>query len=190
MFNMGRRRFKRDYGVLGGSGGGGSFSSLDADNIFIADYNDTSSQNTPIPVTNGDWADIPNDGLGSFTQEGYLPDGFDLLDSGALSITDFDLGGAIFVRNDLIFTPNINGSRAEFRYKLGAGPDTYYQQKALGPLFEGANTPVEFGAEADYIYVGDENTRQNPIVLQARIIGGGGTIVNRGIALFSFNPTS
>ena len=92
------------------------------------------------------------------------------------------------IRNDLLFTPNINFSRAEFRYKLGTGAGTYYQVKHLGPLNEGAGVEVPFGAVTDYIYAGDSNTVDNEIKIQARIIGGGGTIVNRGIALLCFNP--
>ena len=168
-------------------GGGGTATAESFKNsIFIADYNDTSSTNTPVSVTNGVWTDMPNDGLGSFTREEFLPEGFSMLANGSIDITDFNYGGAIFIRNDLIFRPAINGSRAEFRYRLGTGPGAYLQSKSLGPLTEGANVPVEFGAQSDYIYVGDLNTRDNPITLQARIIGGGGTIVNRGIALFSY----
>ena len=157
-------------------------------NVFLVDYNDTSSQTTPVALSNGVWTDVPNDGLGPFSQTGFMPDGFNLLENGSIVIDDFRFGGVIMIRNDLLITPAINGSRAEFRYQLGTGLGTYHQVKHLGPLNEGAGVEVPFGAVTDLIYAGDSNTVDNEIKIQVRIIGGGGTVVNRGFAVLAFNP--
>ena len=57
------------WNVANGSGGGGG-----PTNGF-ADYNDTSTAGAPVNLLADTWTTLPNDGLGAFTNLGYLPSG-------------------------------------------------------------------------------------------------------------------
>lgn len=155
------------------------------------DYNDTSTTNTPINLSPDTWTTMPNDGLGAFTNKTYRPDGnsIELIDtaSGSIDATGLSLGDTILVRNDFTVTPNTNNASLQFRYTLGSWSGTYTLEKRLGRLDEGSGSPYRFSLSPDLIYMGDTNTKNNPISLQVKL-STGGTLVNAGsvIQLISY----
>ena len=140
-----------------------------ADNFTgFADYNNTLG---PDSVPADTWYDIPNNGAGSFTNLGKLPSGVPaLLDTsiGAIDPSYLAVGDAILIRNDFTITPTINNSLVEFRYLLGVGENEYTLPKTPFRLNRGAGIPDRIVSSADYIYMGDENTRNNLIKLQIK----------------------
>jgi hypothetical protein len=55
-------------------------------------------------------------------------------------------------------------------------------QKIISRLDSGSGIPYRFSLEPDLIYMGDTNTKDNPITLQLRL-SGNGSVVNAGSAL-------
>lgn len=162
------------------SGGGGS----DNGQGFI-DYNDTSTAGTPLVLTGGVWTTIPNDGLGAFSNDTYAPAGItELMDvsSGAIDPTETVLGDTLLIRNDYTVTPGTNNTSLEFRYSLGTGGNTYTLEKIIGRLDSGSGIPYRFSLVPDLIYMGDLNTKDNPIVIQAKL-SASGTLVNAGTVI-------
>ena len=155
------------------------------------DYNDTSTTSTPINLSADTWTTIPNDGLGAFTNKTYRPDGnsIELIDTatGAIDTTGLSLGDTILIRNDFTVVPNTNNASLLFRYQLGSGAGSYTLEKRLGRLDEGSGSPYRFSLSPDLIYMGDTNTKNNPISLQVKL-STGGTLVNAGsvIQLISY----
>lgn len=136
------------------------------------DYNDTSTSTTPINLLANTWTDIPNDGLGAFTNKTFAPAGVDeLMDTGTgyIDPTGLPLGATIFIRNDYTIIPTTNNAKQEFRYSLGTGGNAYTLEKTLGRLDSGAGNPYRSSLETDLIYMGDTNTRDNPIKLQVKM---------------------
>jgi hypothetical protein len=156
------------------------------------DYNDTSTTSTPINLARDTWTTIPNDGLGAFTNKAYRPDGnsIELIDTatGAIDTTGLALGDTILIRNDFTVVPNTNNASLLFRYQLGSGAGSYTLEKRLGRLDEGSGSPYRFSLSPDLIYMGDTNTRDNPISLQVKL-STDGTLVNAGsvIQLISYH---
>lgn len=153
-------------------------------NGFI-DYNDVGTSNTPIALTGGVWTTITNDGAGAFTNKSYPPSGVtELMDvsTGSFDPTELDFGDTMLIRNDFSITPTTNNSLLELRYQLGSGAGTYTLQKIVGRLDSGSGVAYRFSLEPDQIYMGDSNTRDNPITLQLRL-SGNGTVVNAGSAI-------
>lgn len=153
-------------------------------NGFI-DYNDASTSSTPIALLADTWTTLTNDGAGAFTNKSYPPTGVtELMDvsTGALDPTQLDFGDTMLIRNDFSVTPNTNNSLLELRYQLGSGAGAYTLQKIVGRLDSGSGIAYRFSLEPDQIYMGDANTRDNPITLQLRL-SGNGTVVNAGSAI-------
>ena len=150
------------------------------------DYNDTSTSTTPITLVADTWTTIPNDGLGAFSNNSYKPNGnvTELMDTstGAIDPTGLQLGDTILIRNDFTVNPNTNNASLEFRYQLGTGGGAYTLGKRLGRLDEGSGTDYRFSLSPDLIYMGDTNTRDNPITLQVKLTSGG-TLVNAGTVI-------
>ena len=158
-----------------GTGGGGGTGSRGG---FI-DYNDTTG---PISLTANTWTTIPNDGEGDFTNKGYKPAGVtELMDvsTGAIDPTELSLGDSILIRNDYVVNPATNNSLLEFRYSLGTGAGAYVLEKTVGRLDDGSGRDYRQSVSTDLIYMGDLNTRDNPILLQVRL-SGNGTLTNAG----------
>ncbi len=156
----------------GGSGGGGGF----------IDYNDTSTTTSALVLTGGAWTTIPNDGLGAFSNDTYKPNGItELMDvsTGAIDPTELTLGNTLLIRNDYVVTPGTNNTLLEFRYTLGTGGGSYTLEKIIGRLDSGSGNPYRFSLVPDLIYMGDLNTRDNPIAIQVRL-SANGTLVNAG----------
>ena len=150
-------------------------------NGFI-DYNDTSTTTTPLVITADTWTTIPNDGLGAFTNKNTPPTGVtELMDTstGAIDPTDLNLGDQLVIRNDYSITPQTNNSLLEFRYYLGNGGNEYTLPTIVGRLDSGSGQAYRFSLKPDYIYLGDTNTKNNPIALQVKL-STGATLVNAG----------
>lgn len=150
-------------------------------NGFI-DYNDTTGTVSIAPNT---WTTIPNNGQGGFTNKTYAPEGItELMDvsTGAIDATELSLGDGILVRNDFQVNPNTNNALLQFRYQLGSGGNAYTLETNLGRLDDGSGKNYRFSLKPDLIYMGDENTRNNPIILQVRL-STSGTLINAGSAI-------
>ena len=151
----------------------------------IADYNDTSTTTTPVTLVSGTWTTVPNNGAGSFTNLSYLPSGVtSLMDTstGAFDVSELTFGDAVYIRNDFTVTPATNNTLLELRYQLGAGGGTYTLEKIVSRLDSGSGIPYRFSLEPDLIYMGDANTKDNPILLQVKL-SGNGSLVNAGSAI-------
>lgn len=153
-------------------------------NGFI-DYSDATTAITPIPLVADTWTTITNDGAGSNTNIAYPPSSVTQLlnvSTGAIDVSQLKLGDSIIVRNDFQITPDINNSNLEFRYSLGTGLGSYTLERVIGRLDSGAGIPYRFSLTSDFIYMGDENTRDNPIVIQVKL-SDTGSIKNNGLAI-------
>lgn len=151
---------------------------VSAVNGFI-DYNDATGS---INLTADIWTDIPNDGEGSFTNKTYAPDGvteFMDVTTGYIDVTELDLGDTILIRNDYVVNPNTNNTLLEFRYELGDGAGIYNLETIKSRLDSGSGQDYRFSLQTDLIYLGDTNTRDNPIKLQAKL-SSSGTLTNAG----------
>jgi len=147
-------------------------------NGFI-DYNDTTGA---VSLTANTWTTIPNNGLGSFSNNTYKPNGVtELMDvsTGAIDASELHLGDAILIRNDFKINPNTNNALLEFRYQLGSGGNAYTLETTLGRLDDGSGKDYRFSLKPDLIYMGDTNTKDNPITLQVKL-STNGTLTNAG----------
>jgi len=159
-------------------GGGGSLNG-------IADYNDTSTASSPVSLVSNTWTTIPNDGAGAFTNLSYLPTGVtSLMDTsvGAFDFSQLELGDNCFIRNDFTITPNTNNALLELRYQLGGGANVYTLETIIGRLDSGSGQPYRFSLTPNMIYMGDLNTKDNPIILQIRL-STNGSVVNAGSSI-------
>jgi len=143
------------------------------------DYNDTTGD---VSLTADTWTTIPNNGLGSFTNKTYKPDGVTELmntSTGAIDTSELALGDTIIIRNDFTVNPHNNNTLLEFRYQLGTGGSIYTLETIIARLDAGSGTNYRFSLKPDLIYMGDTNTKDNPIVLQVRL-SSAGTLNNAG----------
>ena len=147
-------------------------------NGFI-DYNDTTGA---VSLTANTWTTIPNDGAGGFSNDTYKPEGItELMDvsTGAIDTSELQLGDTILIRNDFEINPNTNNALLEFRYQLGSGFNIYTLETTLGRLDDGSGKDYRFSLKPDLIYMGDTNTKDNPIILQVKL-STNGTLTNAG----------
>jgi len=173
--------------ILAASGGGVGVSK---GSNGIADYNDTSTSASPISLVANTWTTIPNDGQGSFTNTAYLPkqdDGEQITrlmntSTGAFDFSELSLGDNCFIRNDFTINPNINNSLLSLRYELGSGGSIYTLETIIGRLDSGSNQDYRFSLTPQMIYMGDTNTKDNPIKLQVKL-STNGTLVNAGTSI-------
>ena len=158
------------------TGGGGN-----GTNGFI-DYNDTSTSTTPVTLLADTWTVIPNDGLGAFTNKTYAPSGVtELMDvsNGSIDAAELSLGATLLIRNDFTVTPNTNNALLEFRYTLGTGGGAYTLDKIIGRLDSGSGIGYRRALVPDLVYMGDINTKDNPIGLEIKL-SAAGSFVNAG----------
>lgn len=151
----------------------------------FGDYNDSSTTTTALVLAANTWTDVPNDGLGGFTNLLYLPNGVTkLMDTttGKFDFTELKLGSTAHIRNDVIVTPDTNNALLEMRYVIGIGGNQYTLENIIGRLDSGSGNPYRFALQADLIYMGDANTRDNPLTLQVRL-SGSGELINNGSAI-------
>lgn len=150
-------------------------------NGFI-DYNDTTG---PVAIVANTWTDIPNNGSGIYSNSTYSPSGVaELMDvaTGYIDVSLLDLGDSILIRNDFSINPNTNNALLQFRYVLGAGAGSYSLEKTIGRLDSGSGKNYRYALEPDLIYMGDSNTRDNPIQLQVKL-STGGVLTNAGTVI-------
>lgn len=142
------------------------------------DYN---SALPAISATANTWTNLNNDGQGAFTNKNYAPAGVtDMMDesNGALDFTQLSLGESVMVRNDFEITTSVNSTFVSFRYVLGSGLGEYTLEKQLGTLPNGSGETYKIKF-TDLIYMGDDNTRLNPVEMQVRC-SENATILNLG----------
>ena len=157
----------------------------------FADYNDTSTAASPVTLVDNTWTDIPNNGQGAFSNI-KLPTGVNsLLDpsTGAIVVNELPIGSSIIIRMDYTVTPTTNNAALDFRYTLGAGADAYVLETTVNRLDEGSGKAYRQALVTHYIYVGDNNTKDNPIQPQVKL-SGGGTLVNAGMVIEVRKATS
>jgi hypothetical protein len=152
-----------------------------ADSLYtfgFIDYNDTTGA---ISLTAETWTDVPNNGLGAFTNTAYKPEGVtNVIDTstGYLDFSELTLGSEIFIRNDFKVSPNTNNALLQVRYLLGQGVGEY-------PLLFWSER-LDNGSGIDYqrvplfgIYMGDLNTQGGVGKLQVKL-STNGTFTNAG----------
>ena len=133
------------------------------------DYNDT---NGDVPLLANVWTSIPNNGLGSFSNKAFAPQGVTELmnvSTGEIDTTELELGDSILIRNDFSINPNTNNALLQFRFTLGGNGEEYTLDTTLGRLDDGSGKFYRFSLVPELIYMGDENTRLNPIGLQIKL---------------------
>ncbi len=150
------------------------------------DYNNTSGSFT---VAGDTWTDLPNNGLGAFTNKNHPPQGVnELIDTatGYIDPTELALGDVLLIRNDYQVTPQTNNTAIRFRYSLGTGGSEYQLTKREPRMDEGSGVAYPHTLDASLVYMGDTNTRDNPIKLQVwvssqcDIINNGSVVVRLG----------
>lgn len=167
---------------------------LDNNQTFLAerfgfgDYNDAATAVTPIVLSPDTWTPLTNDALGAFTEVSYLPDGVTSLlgAGGAIDVSELSLGSDIFVRHDFTVTPNSTNQTLEFRYTAGSAAP-YTLESHLGVVDTGSGQPKKYNV-LNYIYVGNADTRDNPIGVEIKL-SGAGSVVNTGMVIRARNYT-
>lgn len=146
------------------------------------DYNDTGTASSPITLTSDTWTTVTNNGSGAFTNTNYPPANVTQLmnlPSGFFDFSQLSLGDYVLIRNDFTVTPQTNNASLLLRYQLGNGGGVYFLEKRLGRLDEGSGIGYRLSLSPDLIYMGDENTRNNPCLLQVKLTTPG-SLVNAG----------
>lgn len=164
---------QRDYVVSVPRGGG------------FADYGDLVTATTPITLVANTWTTLANDGAGASTNTAFLPTGVaQLMDlpSGNINTTDLVLGDTILIRTDYTVTPSTNNNLLEFRFMLGTGGPAFTLETIKGRLDSGGGNPYRFAVDSQLVYMGDTNTKDNPIIPQLRL-SGAGSVVNAGAVI-------
>lgn len=146
------------------------------------DYNDTTGAINLIADT---WTVIPNNGQGAFSNDSYKPDGVnEFMDtaSGSIDVSELELGDTVIIRNDFNINPNTNNALLEFRYRLGGSGGEYTLETTLGRLDNGSGVDYRFSLKPDLIYMGDTNTKDNPIFLEVKL-STNGILTNAGTVI-------
>ena len=65
------------------------------------------------------------------------------------------------------------------RYQLGDGAGAYTLETVIGRLDDGSGKDYRFALKPDLIYMGDANTRDNPVTLQVKL-STSGSVSNAG----------
>ena len=142
------------------------------------DYNDTSGDVSLVADT---WTDVPNNGLGAFTNKVYKPTLInEVLDgsTGYLDFSELTLGSQLLIRNDFTVTPNTNNSLLEVRYLLGQGAGEYALKFWSERLDSGSGIGYQRVISFP-IYMGDTNTQGGVGKLQVKL-STNGSINNAG----------
>jgi len=132
------------------------------------DYNDTTGD---ITLTSDTWTDVPNNGLGAFTNKTYKPTLIsEVLDgsTGYLDFSELSLGSQLLIRNDFTVTPNTNNSLLEVRYVLGQGDGEYALKFWSERLDSGSGIGYQRVISFP-IYMGDTNTQGGVGKLQVKL---------------------
>ena len=126
--------------------------------IGFLDYNDLATTTTPLSVTGGGTVKLTNDGLGTFTNKLYPPDGVtDLWDTTTqlFDFTELSLGAVVHERLDISITTT--GANAEVTGEIELGIGNFpYTLNIFRQYFKNAGTyNITIG---NFIYMGDNNT--------------------------------
>jgi len=158
------------------------------------DYNDTGTAATPITLAANTWTTITNNGAGAFSNSTYPPSDSaaspapvdELMDvtTGQFDFSELALGAGVFIRNDFSVTPSTDKALLTLRYQIGTGAGAYVQQKSMGRLDDGSGKAYPFQLLTDFIYMGDVNTRDNPITIQLHLTTDG-TVVSAGSVIWA-----
>lgn len=153
------------------------YSSRKATTGFI-DYNDSTGD---VDLVSDTWTDVPNNGLGAFTNKTYKPITIsDVMDTstGYLDFSELTLGSQILIRNDFTVVPNTNNSLLEVRYVLGQGEGEYALKFWSERLDSGSG--IDYQRVISFpIYMGDTNTQGGVGKLQIKL-STNGTVNNAG----------
>lgn len=155
----------------------------DAEGVFddktgFIDYNNSGAA---IQLLADTWTDVPNDGLGQFTNKTYRPELVtEVMDTstGYLDFSQLTLGSQIIVRNDFTVIPQTNNSLLEVRYLLGQGAGEYALKFWSERLDNGSGIPYQRVIPFP-IYMGEPNTQGGVGKLQVKL-SFTGTINNAG----------
>ena len=148
----------------------------------VYDYNDLATTSAPISLTSANTQyQMTNDGLGSFTNKIYtLPGVSDLWDSSTnrFDFSGLSLGDTVDIRVDFSVTTITTNTVIDFALELGLGSSPY-QVEVMSPVnFKSAQTYSMVHWQG--IYMGDNNTLQNPARLLARADKTGVSVVVNG----------
>ena len=159
------------------------YSSRKATTGFM-DYNDATGDVTLVADR---WTDVPNNGLGAFTNKTYKPSVVnEVMDTstGYLDFSDLTLGSEIGIRNDFTVTPNTNNSLLQLRYLLGQGDGEYPLLFWSERLDSGSGIPYQ-RVPFFKIYMGDLNTQGGVGKLQVKLSTNG--VINNAGSYISIN---
>ena len=148
----------------------------------VYDYNDLATTSTPISLASANTQYLmTNDGLGSFTNKNYALPGVSDLWNSSTSRFDFSglsLGDTVDIRVDFSVTTTTTNTVIDFALELGLGSSPY-QVEVMSPVnFKSAQTYSMVHWQG--IYMGDNNTLQNPARLLARADKTGVSVVVNG----------
>lgn len=152
----------------------------EGDSSFFMDYNHQGDGNG-VQLIAETWTDVPNDGLGSFTNNSHKPESvYDMIDTstGYLDFSDLSIGSQVIVRNDFKVVPGTNNSLLQVRYVLGQGAGEYNLLFWSERLDNGSG--IQYDRVLSFpIYVGDTNTQGGSGKLQVKL-SSNGTLYNSG----------
>ena len=165
-------------------GGGSGSGSVQKNGLF--DYNDVTTQTTPIFVSGGGgFVTLTNDELGSSTNKLYPPDG--ITDVWNASTNEFDfsqlpLGSKVDIRIDLLVTTLSPNTQIDIALGLGIGGSPYDIQWV--DVFEKTAAAHRITV-SDFIYIGDLNTQNNPAMFKIEADGNCNVQVNGWVCYLS-----
>jgi hypothetical protein len=127
------------------------------------DYNDLTTQGTPIIVSADTPIILTNDGAGPFTNTAYKPIGVtDVWSAGTDTFdwSELKLGDMVDIRLDLDVTTTLNNTEVKVDLQLAIGGFQYHIPWVLSENFKTAGTHKINTYNG--IYMGDTNTLDNP----------------------------
>jgi hypothetical protein len=149
------------------------------------DYNDLATASSPIALSVAQTPyELSNDGLGTFSNTTYALAGIPDIWNSSTDRFDFDsgtglnAGDTVDIRFDFEVTTTVANTAVEFYLELGIGGSSY--QVTVNPL-------TNFKAAGTYnivkwmgVYLGDNNTLQNPARVMALADNTGATVKVNG----------
>lgn len=161
--------------------------SSDQARIGIMDYNDSATAGTPIAIPGtSTFTDIPNDGLGAFTNKTYKVSGVsELWDAGTglFDWTDLSLGDQVNIRFDATVTTTTANQNVVVQLLMAVGSGGSYGILFIDTTFKSAGTyPLN---RFNMVYMGDTTTLNNGAKFQIKS-DASATIVVNGWAIQHF----
>lgn len=148
-------------------------------NFGIADYNDALTSVTPISILGGTgYVKLTNNALGSFTNKLFLPVGVtDVWDSinNEFDFSELSLGDTVDIRLDILVTTVSPNQNVDVKLVLGSGLGQYSIPFSNTSFKTAGIHPINV---YNGIYMGDNNTRDNPAEFQIQSDGNCTVVVN------------